>query len=755
MSLQGSTVFSKDLNRVLFVLLSVIILIVGVYWFYSRLLFNGATHNTPGISGSSSAVKLSVDATGIYEIEMGKIQEAGFGKQITDPKKMRLFYLGQEQPFWLEHTGKDTYVQFFAQSSSSLYTNKNIYWLVADEHIDQELGWQNNAHAVSNQAGMVEYPVKYPTFENLSRGSYYAVEHQEQNKVYQPLVEGGDHWFWQTLPAPKSVSYEFSLTTLSFGEALLRFCVWSGTEANVNPDHHLKISINGKDVSDEFWDGKGIHLLEKEITNQILQEGINTITVSAPGVEGVIADIVNINWFDIVYPRKPVAVNDRLYFTATGSELHLSGFSGPIKIFDVTDRMKPELIEVKPVNNLISAYSFTGEEKHNYIAVGPNGYYPPGEVRLAKLSPNLRSQNYHNGYIAIGAEDLLEPLVPLLSWRSNQGYPTLSIPFEAVYDQFNFGLPEPLAIQSFVNYVMNEWPDSLKFILLVGDASYDPRGYISSTEANRLPTFLVQTSFGGETASDVLFVVKDVSSNQRDAPIALWPNLAIGRIPARNPDQVKTVVQKTLLYEEKSSKTTSPLNIVAIADGQSDTFKYDAQKFLDLFPVAYNRELFAPPAGVTDANLKILDFFNRDTFLIAYFGHGSINLWGKDRLFSIDDVERMKSVDHFPVVINMSCLTGLFTHPKVDSLAEALLWQKDSGAIAVLAPTSLTLPYDQSYLSDAIVTQLTSGKDLTLGQILQNARLEVPSTEPSSQDVLLTFLLFGDPALHLIVNSNK
>ena len=42
-----------------------------------------------------------------------------------------------------------------------------------------------------------------------------------------------------------------------------------------------------------------------------------------------------------------------------------------------------------------------------------------------------------------------------------------------------------------------------KYVLLVGDASYDTLGATTAPQANRVPTFLVQTAFGGETASDV------------------------------------------------------------------------------------------------------------------------------------------------------------------------------------------------------------------------------------------------------------
>jgi hypothetical protein len=100
-------------------------------------------------------------------------------------------------------------------------------------------------------------------------------------------------------------------------------------------------------------------------------------------------------------------------------------------------------------------------------------------------------------------------------------------------------------------------------------------------------------------------------------------------------------------------------------------------------------------------------------------------------------------------VLNFTCLTGLFTHPKVQSLAETLLWQADAGAVAVLAPTSLTLGGDQSFLSDALVSAFLANPTERLGDLLLKAWQAMPTGEAGARDVLQTFLLFGDPALRI------
>ncbi len=272
---------------------------------------------------------------------------------------------------------------------------------------------------------------------------------------------------------------------------------------------------------------------------------------------------------------------------------------------------------------------------------------------------------------------------------------TLALPLEAVVDQFGYGYPEPAAIQALMAYAAEAWDPAPRYLLLVGDASYDPRGYLTPPEANRLPTFLVQTVHGGETASDLPFGELD------DDP---WPEIAVGRLPARTADQVAVIVEKILAYEaQRGSGADWQKRVLAVADGQSAQFRQDAQTFLDQFSGSYETELFAPEAGVEGAGAQVRAQIEAGAALVAYFGHGSVTQWGKDDLFTVEDIAGLGNGDRLPVVVNMTCLTGLFTHPEVNSLAETLLWEPGGGAVAVLAPTSLTLPWDQGFLSAALV----------------------------------------------------
>ncbi len=195
----------------------------------------------------------------------------------------------------------------------------------------------------------------------------------------------------------------------------------------------LIVSLLNDQLLGEFtWDGQGPHTIEADVPAGVLREGANTATLILPGVKDVTADITFLNWIELNYPRAFVAQDDRLVFDSPGGRHQLSGFSGPIDVFDVT---QPDRITRTRLN---ADAIFAGEAGHRYWAVGPQGYRS-GRVEAAQLTPDLRAANNAAPYLAIGPIDLLEPLQPLLEWRAAQGLKTMAVPVQAIYDQFGDG----------------------------------------------------------------------------------------------------------------------------------------------------------------------------------------------------------------------------------------------------------------------------------------------------------------------------
>ncbi len=693
---------------------------------------------------TSGAVKLAVKEAGLYSVTSSDLRADAPSLAAADPARLVLSLRGQPQPLWAEGEPGDFTLRFYGQSPDSRYTAQSNYWLEIKPtgEITPTTAWEQPAGA------SVSTPVD----------ACLAMERLEQNLVYAPQAESGDHWFWQSLAAPKNQPFEVTLAHAAAGAGRVRVAVWASTSAPVNPDHHLQVLINGQVVADESWDGNGRRTIEADVPAGVLVDGANAVELALPGDTTAPADIVFVDWIEIEYPRTAEAVNDRLDCAAGESPLKLTGFDDEIFLLDITDPYVPvRLTGLQPGDGDVI---FQGEPDHRYLAAGSKGMLKPVEIAAPRLSPDLRAASSAADYLAIGPDDLLAPLDPLLALRTSQGLRVMSIPLQAIYDQFNDGFPEPEAIQKFLAFTHQSWQTAPRYVMLVGDATYDPRGYLAPPDANRLPTFFIQTVFGGETASDVLFAQLDEDG---------LPDVAIGRVPARSAAQVRSLATKLLAYEQAAQNTEQAAQnteqaaldseqaaggeswtrrVLAVSDGNDTSFAADAQTFLDQLPDGFESTLYSPAAGAVDANAEITKHLDEGVFFMAYFGHGSMVMWGKDRLFSTEDAAKLSNT-HLPLVMNMSCLTGLFTHPKQESLAEVLLFQPDGGAAAVLAPTSLTLPTDQAMLSGPLAQALGQDSAATVGEWLLQAQRQTPQNQDGVREVLLTFLLFGDPALRL------
>jgi len=677
---------------------------------------------------SVTTVKIFVRQDGIYELTSTQLRAAGVRWESVDSARLHLLYQGREQPLWTGEQGGAFSLRFYGQASSSLYARDNVYWLQLGDGPARQM--EKDIAASASHINQVDH--------------YMATVHLEENLLYSPQASEGEHWFWASLPAPQAMTCTFPLTNVASGPGYLRLEVWSSTEGPESPDHHLRVWVNGQSVTDAFWDGQIRYTVRADLPAGLLVEGTNVVRVEAPGDTRMLADVTFVDWIQIRYPSLFVAQADRIEFESPGGLHRLTGFTGPAVVFDVSDAEGAVQVTDDPIASGQQQNSttlvFVGKQGHRYIAVGPKGFLSPVGIVPVAAEPDLRASNNGADYIAIGPPDLLEPLQPLLRWRESQGLKVVAIPVEVIYDQFNHGLPEPQAIRAFLDYAVHSWRTAPQYVLLAGDATFDPKGYVAPPEANRLPTFLIPTVFGGETASDVSFVQFDDD---------VQPAVAIGRIPAREAQQVRAVVAKTLSYEQQPPAGPWRKRVLAIADGQEASFRQDAQAFLNNFSGDFQTVLFTPSAGESDAAQQIKRYWDEGYLVVGYFGHGSINQWGKDRLLTVTDVTALPSTRRLPIVVNMTCLTGLFSHPKVVSLAETLLWQPDGGAVAILAPTSLTLAADQSFLSDALAKTLVENPQIALGQILLRSQHQISAGESGVRDVIQTFLLFGDPALHL------
>ncbi len=683
----------------------------------------------PAPTGSGQApdwITIETHQEGVYRVKLSEIREAGLAITDLQADEVVLWRKGQAIPFQIVDQGQA--LLFYARPATSVYSPGEFYWLLLADAVNRL-----NASLYIPVADALSPPLtSAPDTAWLpsSADQIARAVHLEENRLYTPQVENGDHWLWEAYSAPVTQLFNLNLPSVGDGQGRLHVRVWARTEGRGTVDHHWKLWLNDQQLDNAVWDGKGIHEFFFAIPSSGLIPGDNKLEIQVLNDTGLKADIVYLDRIDLEYTGSGEPEADQLTFQALGESLAIDGFSGEVIGFQTSPA--PGLSGLLTDGDILPT-----TPGYHYWLAGPQSWLTPESISPGWLAEELDSLTEPLDYLAIGPRLYLESIEPLLQYHRQQGLAARYVAVEDLYNHFSGGFPEPEAIQRFVQDIARQWSSPPGYLLLVGDSSYDLRGYLGPVQANQLPAFFVDTIFGGQTASDLPFAMLDEDE---------LPDLAVGRVPAATVEQVERFVKKTLVYAERLEAQKEP-SILAIADGQDPNFGVDASRFLDQFPVSMPTRLLIPAGGATNASQQVLDSIQQGYWLVAYFGHGSINMWGRDRLITSGEVAQLDNPDASMILVNMTCLTGLFTHPEIQSLAEAMLFQEPGGAVAVLAPTSLTLPGDQSFLSEALAAALSSSETVVMGDVLLQARRSIPLESPGAKDVLLTFLLFGDPAL--------
>jgi len=305
---------------------------------------------------------------------------------------------------------------------------------------------------------------------------------------------------------------------------------------------------------------------------------------------------------------------------------------------------------------------------------------------------------------------------------------------EDVYDEFSYGMKDPAAIRSFLEHAVSTWAKAPRFVVLFGDATFDPRNYLGSGDFDFVPTRLLATNLL-TTSSDDWFV---------DFQNRAMPEIAIGRLPVRSVEEANRVVDKLAAYQESFGDWRH--RAVFVSDQEDiEAFSFEeasASLQGQLPPSVTGLDLKLGLLPQSSQRAALAEAFNTGHLLVNYIGHGSTGFWTKKGVFDVNDAAALTNGDRLPIVVALNCLNGMFDDIYSESLAEALLKSAGGGAVAVLASSALTDPSGQSALAQNFYSQLFEGK--TLGEALAAAKVGI-----TDQDVRQTFFLFGDPTLRL------
>lgn len=343
-----------------------------------------------------------------------------------------------------------------------------------------------------------------------------------------------------------------------------------------------------------------------------------------------------------------------------------------------------------------------------------------------------------------------------------------------IYNEFSSGSKDVTAIRDFATSLNTA--GQLKYIFILGDASYDYRG-------RRHPNSDIVPSYESEESGDYAasFVTDDyygmTKPQNGDGATQLsntLPDVPVGRLPAANVAEAKTLMDKTLAYNNALPGQSTPfgewrMKLDFVVDDDVDNVypfhntvnssivnvfetgtlrkEYNVRK---LYLDAFTAQTSAGGQRYPQVNQAITNDMGNSLYMF-YFGHGGINGWAQERVLTIPEIQNFNNFNsvysRFPFVSTITCEFTLWDDPATFSAGEQVIKSKQGGAAFMLTSSrAIGVGYGEEFstILTKHIFELVNDDFISIGEAFLKAKYE----KKAHPDHLKVNLL-GDPATKL------
>jgi uncharacterized repeat protein (TIGR01451 family) len=678
---------------------------------------------------AEAAVKISVQSEGWYQVSKAQLVAAGLEPN-ADARTLQLYAEGVEQPMLIlgrqtGPLGPHDSIEFYGTGMDTPFSGTRVYWLIRGSRPGMRI---NSIPAVS--AGLSE-PHSFP----------FTVVLQQRTTYFPTLLNGenNDNFFGAPVtstPADQQLTVAHADPNSSM-QIAVDVTLQGATDQQA---HSVSVFFNGASVGEIDFANLTNVTNTFSIDRSLLQDGINTVTLTA--LEGD-NDISVVQSIALHYPHTYEADANWLKATApAGSTIHIGGFSNQqVQVFDVTNPLAIEQLS-GTVRQENANYGITlglppafGQER-TVLVFSEDQIAPPSGLAFHKPAA-LAERRLGSQMVIITHPDFESALGPLVRLHESRGQSVEVVTIDEVFDAFNYGERSPFAIRDFLQNAESRWSRKPQYLLLVGDASLDPRNYLGLGDFDFVPTRIIETA-AFKTATDDWF--SDFKQNG-------YETIATGRLPVRTATDAALVVSKIVNYEKGlAGGGFGKQRALLVSDQNIGADFTTATKFAasDLPSSLQPAEIFADGMDPSVVQQQILAALNSGPLLVNYSGHGSVEQWSFADFLDNSSAANLTNGDQLSVYLLMDCLNGFFHDVYSTSLAETLLLAPNGGAVAVWASSGFTNQPPQASMNQALLQILKTNPSMPIAAAIVQAKTGV-----SDNDVRRTWIFFGDPAMLL------
>lgn len=345
---------------------------------------------------------------------------------------------------------------------------------------------------------------------------------------------------------------------------------------------------------------------------------------------------------------------------------------------------------------------------------------------------NREFEDFKNKYVAFR-----QKTEPHLSFKS--------IEVEDIFNEFNFGKKSPYSIKNFLYFARNNWKDSIKALVIIGNASWDVSKRMSySVSTDFVPSY-------GFPPADYWYALLDED---------LRPDINVGRISIHSVEDGENYYQKLVDYYSIPDQPWMK-NFLFLSGGENDderakfarikSYFFDEYiKYDNLCGTSDSVAKYDKNIGGTAEAGEIREKINRGALWINFLGHANQSIFDMDGW----QVNKLNNYQKYSFFSTISCNTGAHADPGIiHSRNEEYVYFKDKGFIGSIGSSTFGWVDENRFIILRIIQNFSdpNSKLEYIGDLLNYGKNGL-ANEGAQLDTKFHNAMIGDPLLKLRVS---
>ena len=775
-----------------------------------------ASKASPGISVLSSGgggqwLQVTTGAEGVYRITAQDLANAGITGTI-DPNTIELFGMGGamlnetvtdssgewlQQPIEVRAAGQGLSELYFYASGVSVWRyssaipgmdgvfhNLNPY--TSSGHFLLKIGGTPIATPLRVTTGSDSLLLPAVASDRVLAASVHENDHMlEDDNLGREMLDQaipavdqsgqGAPPLQITLDAPGYISSDSALLRVAWDSKI-------GTSYPAPPElGYLNVVLNGQNLRNDTGRANDDNFIDRNWDDPyyLFHSVQSPLNLSLTFTSTNVGSIAKLDFVELIYWRGTDIGSQSIPFllldTPAAFQYQFTNASGG-EIWDVTNSQAPNIVAT--ANGSSMSVSLQGQHlaMRQFLAFSGQSVLSPSLAAIT--APSLRATVCQTGAteIIVTPQAFLQQANELAQLREEGGDATEAmsaavVTIDDIYREFGYGNNDIVALRDFMAYTFHHASAKPVYLTLLGGGHCDYQNRATSAP-DWLPPYEVEsmgyprdfrTGISREPFPDDDFFVTFTGDS--------GPDLAVGRISARNSADADVYVQKVRHYEHGSDTGSWRSLATFLADDHRDP-EFNQQGEGNVDPLDHFQDTQNEITHLQDrvlvhkiyessyptvisktgqhtkpaVNQAILDAFNTGTVIFSFIGHGNPNVWTHEGVLSApSSIDAMTNYDRLAYVTTATCNFSQWDDYTTFSGGEEFLMSPTGGAIGLLGTSrSVTsgeaLPqtfYQVLFHQDSDKGTSTVGEALLAGK-------------PAGGDAEYFYLL-GDPAQRLLL----